>query len=302
MENAATTSPRMPASASDLFALTKPRVMSLVVFTALCGLLAAREPIHPVLGFTAILCIALAAGASGALNMWYEADIDAKMKRTASRPLPSGRVERPAALQLGLGLSLLSVVLMGMATNLLAAAILAFSIFFYAVVYTMWLKPRTAQNIVIGGAAGAFPPMIGWAAVTGDVTLLPALMFAIIFLWTPPHFWALSLFVRMDYAAAGIPMLPVVRGTAETRRQIGLYTLPMIVAAIAPWPLGLTGWLYGISSILLNAVFAWLAWRVTTNRAEEVEGMGPEKALFKYSILYLFVLFALLTFDRILIA
>ncbi|MEN3972740.1 heme o synthase [Sphingomicrobium sp. XHP0235] len=302
MENAATTSPRMPASASDLFALTKPRVMSLVVFTALCGLLAARAPIHPVLGFTAILCIALAAGASGALNMWYEADIDAKMKRTASRPLPSGRVERPAALQLGLGLSLLSVVLMGMATNLLAAAILAFSIFFYAVVYTMWLKPRTAQNIVIGGAAGAFPPMIGWAAVTGDVTALPALMFAIIFLWTPPHFWALSLFVRMDYAAAGIPMLPVVRGTAETRRQIGLYTIPMVIAAVLPWPLGLAGWLYGVSSILLNAAFAWAAWRVFTNRAEEVEGMGPEKALFKYSILYLFVLFALLTFDRILIA
>ncbi|WP_343345134.1 heme o synthase [Sphingomicrobium sp. XHP0239] len=292
-------SPRLPASASDLFALTKPRVMSLVVFTALCGLLAARAPIHPVLGFTAVLCIAVAAGASGALNMWYEADIDAKMKRTAGRPLPSGRVDRSSALHLGMGLSLFSVMVMGLATNLLAAAILAFSIFFYAVVYTMWLKPRTVQNIVIGGAAGAFPPVIGWAAVTGDVTLLPALMFAIIFLWTPPHFWALSLFVRTDYAAAGIPMLPVVRGMAETRRQILLYTFPMAVAAIAPWPLGLTGPIYGIASIALTALFFWFTVQVARNRADTPEAMGPEKTLFKYSILYLFLIFAILTIDRI---
>ena len=301
MEHAAESNapPRLPASASDLFALTKPRVMSLVVFTALCGLLAAREPVHPILGFTAILCIAVAAGASGALNMWYEADVDAKMKRTANRPLPAGRVDRTSALHFGMGLSLFSVMVMGLATNALAAAILAFSIFFYAVVYTMWLKPRTVQNIVIGGAAGAFPPVIGWAAVTGDVTALPVLMFAIIFLWTPPHFWALSLFVRTDYAAAGIPMLPVVRGMAETRRQILLYTLPMAAAAVAPWPLGLAGPAYGLASIALTAIFFWFAVQVARNRADEPEGMGPEKTLFKYSILYLFLVFAILTIDRI---
>ena len=298
---AAPVQPRLPASASDLFALTKPRVMSLVVFTALCGLLAAREPIPPVLGFAAILCIAVAAGASGALNMWYEAEIDAKMKRTANRPLPAGRVERTSALHLGMGLSLFSVLIMGLATNALAAALLGFSIFFYAVVYTMWLKPRTVQNIVIGGAAGAFPPMIGWAAATGDVTLLPILMFAIIFLWTPPHFWALSLFVRTDYAAAGIPMLPVVRGNAETRRQIALYTVPMAAAAVAPWPLGLAGPLYGAASVALTAVFAFLAVRVWRNTADEPAGMAPEKALFKYSILYLFAIFAILTLDRLVI-
>ena len=298
MTDAAATSQRYPASAADLFALTKPRVMSLVVFTALCGLLAAPAAIPPVLGFTAILCIAVGAGASGALNQWYEADVDAKMKRTASRPLPAGRMDRQSALHFGIGLSVFSVVLMQLATNTLAAAILAFSILFYAVVYTMWLKPRTPQNIVIGGAAGAFPPLIGWAAVTGDVTLLPFLMFAIIFLWTPPHFWALSLFVRTDYAAAGIPMLPVVAGNAATRRQVVLYTVPMAAAAIAPWPLGLTGAVYGIASIVLNAIFLVLAVRVGMNRADEPSGMGPEKKLFGFSILYLFALFAILTLDR----
>ena len=292
----------LPASPADLFALTKPRVMSLVVFTALCGLLAARAPIHPILGFTAILCIALAAGASGALNQWYEADLDKKMKRTAKRPLPDGRVDRQAALHFGVGLAGFSVVLMGVATNWLAAAILLFSIFFYAVIYTVWLKPRTAQNIVIGGAAGAFPPLIGWAAATGDVTALPALLFAIIFLWTPPHFWALSLFVKTDYKAAGIPMLPVVAGNAATRRQVLLYTLPMVAAAIAPWPLGMTGALYGIVSVALNAVFLLLAVRVFANKTDDPAEMGPEKKLFGFSILYLFALFAVLVADRMIVA
>ncbi len=204
----------LPADWRDFVALTKPRVMSLVVFTGLCGLLVAPVALHPVLAFTAILCIALGAGAAAALNMWYEADLDARMKRTASRPLPAGRMDRASALHFGVGLSFFSVLLMGVATNWFAAAILAVSILFYVFVYTIWLKRRTPQNIVIGGAAGAFPPLIGWAAATGEAGALPLLLFAIIFLWTPPHFWALSLFVRSDYAAAGVPMLPVVAGAA----------------------------------------------------------------------------------------
>ena len=215
----------LPADWRDILALTKPRVMSLVVFTGLCGLLVAPVRLPLVLGFTAILCIALGAGACGALNQWYEADIDAKMRRTANRPLPAGRMDRQSALHFGVGLAGFSVLLMGLATNWFAALFLAVSILFYVFVYTMWLKPRTAQNIVIGGAAGAFPPLIGWVAATGHVAALPLLLFAIIFLWTPPHFWALSLFVRSDYAAAGIPMLPVVAGVENTRRQILLYTL-----------------------------------------------------------------------------
>src|SRR3990170_1083847 len=203
---------RLPADWRDLLALTKPRVMSLVVFTGLCGMLAAPVLPPAAIGFTAILCIALAGGAAGALNQWYEADLDALMKRTADRPLPAGRMDRQSALHFGVGLGTFSVLLMGLAVNWLAAAILALSILFYVLVYTVWLKRRTPQNIVIGGAAGAFPPAIGWAAATGDVTLMPLLLFTIIFLWTPPHFWALSLFVRSDYANAGVPMLPVVAG------------------------------------------------------------------------------------------
>jgi protoheme IX farnesyltransferase len=292
----------LPADWRDLFALTKPRVMSLVVFTGLCGLLAAPGPVHPVLGFTAVLCIALGAGAAGALNQWYEADLDAKMKRTANRPLPAGRMSRQTALHFGVGLSVFAVVLMDLAANHLAAAVLAVSILFYVLVYTVWLKRRTAQNIVIGGAAGAFPPLIGWAAVTGDVSTLPLLLFAIIFLWTPPHFWALSLFVRTDYANAGVPMLPVVAGIETTRRQILLYTLPMIAAALAPWVLGLTGWIYGAASIALNAIFLLLAIAVSASKATEPKGMGPEKKLFAFSILYLFGLFAVLVVDRWVIA
>ena len=289
----------VPADWRDFWALTKPRVMSLVVFTALCGLLAAPGHLNSVIAFTAILCIALGAGASGALNQWYEADLDSKMLRTQGRPLPDGRMERPAALQFGVILAAFSVGIMGVAVNWLSAIILAFSIFFYAVVYTIWLKPNTPQNIVIGGAAGAFPPVIGWAAVTGDVSTLPILMFAIIFLWTPPHFWALALFMKSDYGAAGIPMLPNVAGQKATRNQIFGYTWLMAPAALAPWALGLAGVLYGYPVVALTVVFVVLAFAVWRNPAADAADMKPEKRLFAFSILYLFLLFALLAFDRI---
>ncbi|MDX3911425.1 MAG: heme o synthase [Sphingobium sp.] len=288
----------MPSDWRDFLALTKPRVMTLVVFTGLCGLLAAPGTIHPVLAFTTILCIALGAGAAGALNQWYEADIDAKMVRTANRPLPAGRMDRQSALHFGVGLSVFSVVLMYLATNWLAAAILAISILFYVIVYTMWLKPRTTQNIVIGGAAGAFPPVIGWAAVTGDVTALPVALFALIFFWTPPHFWALALFVKMDYANAGIPMLPVVSGEVATRRQIWFYTAIMAAAAMAPVLLRLTGPIYGTIAFLCTAIFAAMAFQVGHRRESDPAKMAPEKRLFKYSILYLFLLFGALVVDR----
>jgi protoheme IX farnesyltransferase len=292
----------LPAEWRDFWALTKPRVMSLVVFTALCGLLAAPGNIHPVIGFTAILCIALGAGACGALNQYYEADIDAKMARTSRRPLPAGRMDRQSALHFGIGLAAFSVGIMGVAVNWLSAGLLAFSIFFYAIVYTIWLKPNTPQNIVIGGAAGAFPPVIGWAAVTGDVTLLPILLFAIIFLWTPPHFWALALFMKTDYGAAGIPMMPNVKGQKVTRNQIFAYSFPMAATAILPFAIGQTGWLYGFTAILLNVVFLILAYRVWQNDAVDAAAMKPEKQLFAFSILYLFLLFALFAFDRMLIS
>lgn len=292
----------LPAEWRDFWALTKPRVMSLVVFTALCGLLAAPGTIHPIIGFTAILCIALGAGACGALNQYYEADVDAKMARTARRPLPAGRMDRESALQFGIALAAFSVGIMGLSVNWLSAGLLAFSIFFYSVVYTIWLKPNTPQNIVIGGAAGAFPPVIGWAAVTGDVTLIPILLFAIIFLWTPPHFWALALFMKTDYGAAGIPMLPNVSGQKVTRNQIFAYSFPMAAAAILPFALAETGWVYGVASIILNIVFLALAFRVWKNTALDAAQMKPEKQLFAFSILYLFLLFALFAFDRMLIA
>jgi len=288
----------LPADWRDLLALTKPRVMSLVVFTGLCGLLAAPELPPAVLGFTAILCIALGAGACGALNQWYEADLDAKMRRTAKRPLPAGRMDRQTALHFGVGLGAFSVLLMGLAANWLAAGLLAVSILFYVLVYTVWLKPRTAQNIVIGGAAGAFPPLIGWVAATGQFAPLPLLLFAIIFLWTPPHFWALSLFVRSDYAAAGIPMLPVVAGARATRRQIFIYSLPMAAAAIAPWPLGLAGPIYGASAAILSGVFLVLAARVFGSRSSDPADMPAERHLFAYSVFYLFALFTALVADR----
>src|SRR6186997_3147342 len=282
--------PALPVDWRDLVALTKPRVMSLVVFTGLCGLLAAPAILPPVLGFTAILCIALGAGAAGALNQWYEADLDAKMRRTANRPLPARRMDRQTALHFGVGLGVFSVVLMDLATNHLAAILLAISILFYVLIYTVWLKRRTAQNIVIGGAAGAFPPLIGWVAATGRIELLPALLFAIIFLWTPPHFWALSLFVKSDYAAANVPMLPVVAGIQNTRLQIFLYSLTLAVATVAPWALGLTGAIYGIAAAVLSIVFIALAVAVAANKATEPKEMGAEKRLFAFSILYLFAL------------
>jgi protoheme IX farnesyltransferase len=290
----------LPAEWRDFWALTKPRVMSLVVFTALCGLLAAPGSIHPVIGFTAILCLAVGAGACGALNQYFEADTDAKMARTSGRPLPAGRMDRESALHFGIGLAAFSVGIMGVAVNWLAAGLLAFSIFFYAIVYTIWLKPNTPQNIVIGGAAGAFPPVIGWAAVTGDITLLPVILFAIIFLWTPPHFWALALFMKTDYGAAGIPMMPNVKGQKSTRNQIFGYTFPMAATAVLPFVLGQTSWLFGAASVLLNIVFIALAYRVWRNDTTDAMAMKPEKQLFAFSILYLFLLFAIFAFDRML--
>jgi len=287
-----------PADWRDFLALTKPRVMTLVVFTGLCGMLAAPVRIDPVLGFTAILCIALGAGAAGALNQWYEADLDAAMRRTAQRPLPAGRMERQSALHFGVGLGAFSVILMGLALNLAAAGILALSILFYVLVYTVWLKRRTPQNIVIGGAAGAFPPLIGWAAATGDVAVLPLCLFMLVFLWTPPHFWALALFVKTDYANAGVPMLPVVAGERVTRTQIGLYTVPMAIAAVAPWALGLTGAVYGGVATAMTGIFGALALLVATRTQTPDDAMLPEKRLFKFSILYLFVVFGALVVDR----
>jgi len=289
----------MPTEWRDFFTLTKPRVMTLVIFTAICGVLAAPGSIHPVLGFTAILAISMGAGGSAVLNMWWEADIDAGMKRTMNRPLPGGRMRREDARDFGIFLSAVSVALMGVAIGWLAAALLALAIVYYAVIYTMWLKPRTPQNIVIGGGAGAFPPMIGWIAVTGEVTAMPILLFAIIFFWTPPHFWALALFVQSDYAKVGIPMLPVVAGEKPTRRQIWWYTLGLTPIAIAPWAIGGTSWIYGMTAVTLSVLFMWLAWPVGQRMRAEVDTMLPEKKLFKFSIYYLFALFAALVLDRV---
>ena len=285
----------------DYFALTKPRVMSLVVFTGLCGLLAAPGHIHPVLGFTAVLCIAMGAGGAGALNQWWEADLDARMKRTAKRPLPQGRMERTNARDFGIALSVASVLLMGLALNWLSAAILAVSILYYAVIYTIWLKPRTPQNIVSGGGAGAFPPLIGWVAVTGHITLMPVLLFAIIFMWTPPHFWALALFVQSDYAKAGIPMLPVVAGERATRRQIFAYAVILFAVSLAPWWIGGVGAVYGIAALVLSGLFVALCVPVALRRAGAGDRMKPEKRLFGYSVLYLFALFAALVADRMIL-
>ncbi len=254
------------AGAGDYFALMKPRVMSLVVFTALVGMAVAPGHLHPVIGFTALLCIAVGAGAAGVLNMWYDADIDAQMTRTARRPLPLGRIQPAEALTFGILLTAFSVMTLGLMVNALAAILLAFTIFFYAVIYTMWLKRWTPQNIVIGGAAGAFPPVIGWVAVTGSISLEPILLFLIIFFWTPPHFWALSLYRADDYARAGVPMLPVVAGDIATRRQILLYTLLLVPLGVSPWLLGYAGWLYAGAALISGAVMLALAWQVYAER------------------------------------
>jgi protoheme IX farnesyltransferase len=289
----------LPSDWRDFFALTKPRVMSLVIFTGLCGMIAAPGHIHPVLGFTAILCIAIGAGGAAALNQWWEADIDGQMKRTAARPIPAGRMSRTSARDFGVALSAGSVFLMGVAIGWLAAGILAVSIVYYAVVYTIWLKPRTPQNIVIGGGAGAFPPLIGWVAVTGDITLMPVVLFAIIFFWTPPHFWSLALFVQTDYARVGIPMLPVVAGEPATRRQILIYAVLLLPLSMVPWFIGGTGAVYGISAMVLGLGFLALAARVgLRRRTGDDDAMKPEKQLFAYSILYLFALFTALVADR----
>ncbi len=286
------------ATAGDFFALLKPRVMSLVVFTAFVGLVAAPVTVNPLIAMVAILAIAIGAGASGALNMWYDADIDAVMSRTVNRPVPSGRILPGEALSFGLVLSVLSVMTLGVLVNWLSAALLAFTIFFYAVVYTMWLKRSTPQNIVIGGAAGAIPPVIGWAAVTGTVSLESLVLFLIIFLWTPPHFWALALFKSDEYAKAGIPMMPNVAGQASTRRQIFAYALILAPIGVLPWVLGFTTAGYGIASLVLGAGFVWYAWKVL-RMADDDRVMKPAKALFAYSLLYLFAIFAIYLADSV---
>jgi heme o synthase len=285
------------AEVADFVALMKPRVMSLVVFTAFVGLLLAPGHFHPVLGFAALVCIAVGAGAAGALNMWYDADIDAVMTRTARRPIPAGRVLPGEALGFGSTLAVGSVVMLGLTANWFAAFLLAFTIFFYVAIYTVWLKRATPQNIVIGGAAGAFPPMIGWAAATGGVALESVLLFLIIFLWTPPHFWALSLLRSGEYARAGIPMLPVVAGRAETKRQIVLYTGVLVPVSLAPWLLGFAGILYGVIAVAAGAVLALLAWRIWTAAEGRPTDLAARR-LFGFSILYLFALFAGLLIDR----
>ncbi len=287
----------------DWIALLKPRVMSLVVFTGLIGLLVAPGRMNPVLAFTAVLCIAVAAGACGAINMWYDRDIDAVMHRTRNRPIPTGRIEPGAALGYGVTLAVGAVVVMYLAINLAAAVVLALSIAFYVFVYTIWLKRRTPQNIVIGGAAGAFPAVVGWAAVTGSVDLVPLILFSIVFFWTPPHFWSLALFANADYQRAGVPMLPVVAGPKETRRQIVLYTLLLLPLSLAPWWIGFSGPVYGIAAILLGAGFLFSVLRVAFDRQDaagaSLTGDAPARASFRYSILYLFVLFAALAVDRL---
>jgi protoheme IX farnesyltransferase len=284
--------------ARDFFELMKPRVMSLVIFTALVGLVTAPGEISAIRGALAVLCIALGAGASGALNMWYDADIDAVMHRTARRPVPQGRVTPREALIFGLSVSMISVTALGLAANWVAAGLLAFTIFFYVVIYTMWLKRSTPQNIVIGGAAGAFPPMVGWAAASGDIGLGSVVLFLIIFLWTPPHFWALALFRSEDYAKAGVPMMPVVAGDDATRRQILVYSLALVLVAMLPWTLGYAGIAYALGAGLLGFWLVYLAARLWwTGAATGAKGLP--RRLFGFSILYLFALFALLLVEHV---
>lgn len=278
----------------DYIALLKPRVMTLVVFTGFVGMAVAPVPMNPILAMIAVLCIAVASGAAGAINMWYDRDIDAIMDRTNSRPLPGGRVDADEALAFGVILSGFSVLVMALAINYVAAAWLAGTIGFYVFIYTMWLKRRTPQNIVIGGAAGAFPPIIGWAAATGEVSWAAVVMFTVIFLWTPPHFWALALWRKLDYARAGVPMLPVVAGERETKRQILIYSALMAPCGVAPVLFGVGGWVYGLVAAALGGFFLLSAWQVW--RAEDGQD-GPAKKLFGYSIFYLFALFGALLVD-----
>jgi protoheme IX farnesyltransferase len=299
-------SPPVPVSCAesavrDWIVLLKPRVVALVVFTGVIGLMVAPGHIHPVIAFTAILSIAVAAGAAGALNMWYERDIDALMRRTRGRPIPAGRIDPDAALGYGVTLAVASVLLMGLATNLVAASTLAVSIGFYVFVYTMWLKRRTAQNIVIGGAAGAFPPVIGWAAVTGQIGLLPVLLFAIVFFWTPPHFWSLALYAEIDYQRAGVPMLPVTAGARQTRWHIFIYTVVLVTVSLLPVLLGVSGRVYGAAAAVLGLGYLGASWRVLRDRQD---GQGhsltrdaPARAAFRFSLVYLAVLFGAVAID-----
>jgi len=282
----------------DYFALLKPRVMGLVVFTALVGLVLAPQPINPFIGFLAILCIAVGGGASGALNMWYEADIDALMNRTKTRPIPAGLIERDSVLIFALSLASFAILIMGIFVNWFASGFLAFTIFFYAVIYTMWLKPTTPQNIVIGGAAGAFPPMIGWAAATGSISMTSAILFLIIFMWTPPHFWALSLFVRTDYQSAGIPMLPNVRGVTSTKNHILIYSWLMSGVGILPYFFGFASLFYAVLATFCGAIFVFYAHLLRQTKEEEATKRAAKK-LFLFSLFYLTSLFAFLLCERI---
>ncbi len=290
------------AQFDDYVELLKPRVMRLVIFTALVGMVAAPVAVHPVIALATILCIAVGAGASGALNMWWDSDIDAVMKRTANRPVPSGRVKRSEALAIGLALSFMAVIMLGLFGNELAAGLLAFTIFFYVVIYSMWLKRSTPQNIVIGGAAGAFPPMIGWAVATGGISIESVLMFALIFVWTPPHFWALALFRNDDYTAAGVPMLPVTKGTRVTRNHILAYTLLLVPIAIAPAFTQIGGVVYFTVSVVLNTVFVYGALRIwrRDDAAAGADSWRVEKRFFGFSILYLFVHFVAIMLEAVL--
>ncbi|MCL8488770.1 MULTISPECIES: heme o synthase [Bradyrhizobium] len=298
-QNAIAVGPRISeADVGDYLALLKPRVMSLVIFTALIGLLIAPGHFHPVLAITSLLCIAVGAGASGALNMALEGDIDSLMSRTANRPIPRGRVTRQEALAFGITLSFFSVLTLGILVNWYAGALLAFTIFFYVVIYTLWLKRWTAQNIVIGGAAGALPPVVAWVAATGSIAPEPLLLFLIIFFWTPPHFWALALFRSDDYARAGVPMLPVVAGPDATRLQILLYTILLVAIAAAPWPLGYFDAVYGVVSLALGAGMLWFATEVFRKR-ERSQSLRANRKLFAFSILYLFALFATLGLEAV---
>ena len=296
-QNSIVLAPRISeAEVSDYIALLKPRVMSLVIFTALVGLVMAPGHIHPVLAFTSLLCIAVGAGASGALNMAFEGDLDAKMTRTANRPIPRGRITPAEATAFGMTLAFFSVLTLGILVNWFAGGLLAFTIFFYVVIYTLLLKRRTAQNIVIGGAAGSLPPVVAWVAATGSLSVEPLLLFLIIFFWTPPHFWALAMFRSEDYARAGVPMLPVVAGPDATRLQILLYTIVLVAIAAAPWPLGYFDAVYGVISLALGAVMLALAINVYRRR-ERAESLRATRKLFAFSILYLFALFATLLLE-----
>ncbi len=289
------------SSARDWLMMLKPRVQTLVVYTGLAGLLVAPGHLHPVLAVAAILCITIGAGAAGALNMWYDRDIDAIMRRTRKRPVPAGRIHADEALTYGIVLSAASVMVMGLATNWFAASLLAGSILYYVVIYTMWLKRRTPQNIVIGGAAGAFPPLIGWAAVTGGLGVMPWLLFGIIFLWTPPHFWALSLYAHTDYERAGVPMLPVVSGAKETRRQVVIYTFALVPFSLLPWALGYAGIVYGAAAAVLGLGFLVSVWKLARDRQDatgvSLTNDAPARRTFRYSIIYLFALFGAVAVD-----